>query len=112
MRRKASMVRGAIHASTGPPMRSVVWRDMGSSKRISASPAAARSITSRAALSTLSRFQDLFAHHPHVTRAQRDEDVTVAQQGCELARDLGALAHVDRALVTARAHLVDQARRM
>ena len=77
-------VAGATQASTGPPMRSVVWRAIGSSKRTSPSPpsastiaAVARRSAARSAHGALRR--DLLADHPDVAGAERDHDVAVAQ---------------------------------
>ena len=107
---------GAAQASTGPPMRSVVWRVIGSSKVSSPSPASASasaclSASFIASPSSRTCLQDLLADHPDVAGAERDEDVAVAQLWGERGGDLGALAHVRGAEVARRAHLVDEPRR-
>ena len=99
---------GAAQASTGPPMRSVVWRAIGSSK-LHLAVAGERVDERLVCRSSRTRLQDLLADHPDVAGAERDDDVAVAQlRAPARAATSARRATCVRAEVARRAHLLDE----
>src|SRR5215470_11656046 len=104
----AAIVDGAYQASAGPPMRSVVWRAIGSSKRTSPS----RSLKSLRSTRRRRREEreELAAGELDVSGAEGDDDVAVLHRTGEVGGHVLAPRHVAHVLVAVVAHRLRQPR--